>query len=138
MIEMLSNGKHPDAGSGFLEDPDPENKIYDRFSDYSEFLTNRYCDLYIEYGKILSTIYDQSDIGAQALRKAGTYLKGYSDDILNKCHGDPKEALKLLVKNFENHLSSNGFSFDSGAAEFYIVDQLIKCNVFPNKQVQNG
>lgn len=138
MIEMLSNEKHPEAGNGFIEAPDPDNKIHKRFADHAEYLTNRYYDLYIEYGKILDAINEESDIGSQALRRAGTYLKGFSDEALTQCKGDPKKALDQLVDSFENHLSSLGFSFDSCAAEFYIVDQLIKCNVFPNRKVSNG
>lgn len=138
IIEILSNEKHPEAGNGFLEDPDPENKILNRFAEHSDFLTTRYYDLYIEYGKILDAINDENDLGSQALRRAGTYLKGYSDEVLNNYGGDPKEALEALVRNFKSHLSNNGFSFDAGAAEFYIVDQLIKCNVFPNRKVKNG
>lgn len=138
MIEMLSNEKHPDAGNGFIEDPDPDNKIHKRFADHATYLTNRYYDLYIEYGKVLDAINKESDIGSQALRRAGTYLKGYSDDILTRCDGDPKAALNELVESFKNHLSNLGFSFDACAAEFYIVDQLIKCNVFPNRKVKDA
>lgn len=138
MIEMLSNERHPEAGNGFIEDPDPNNKIYKRFADHAEYLTSRYYDLYIEYGKVLDAINEESDIGSQALRRAGTYLKGYSDEILTECAGDPKTALAKLVESFQDHLSNHGFSFDACAAEFYIVDQLIKCNVFPNRKVTNG
>ena len=138
LIEMLSDEKHPDAGSGFIEDPDPDNKIHKRFADHATYLKNRYYDLYIEYGKVLDAINEESDIGSQALRRAGTYLKGYSDNILTKCDGDPKVALDKLVESFKSHLSNLGFSFDACAAEFYIVDQLIKCNVFPSRKVSNG
>jgi hypothetical protein len=138
IIEMLSNESHPDAGNGFIEDPDPDNKINKRFFDHSEYLKSRYYDLYIEYGKILDTINEESDIGGQALRRAGTYLKGYSDEVLTNSGGDPKVALGALVENFKGNLSSLGFSFDSCAAEFYIVDQLIQCNVFPVRKVSNG
>lgn len=138
IIEMLSNERHPGAGNGFIEDPDPDNKINKRFSDHSEYLKNRYYDLYIEYGKILDTIGEESDIGGQALRRAGTYLKGYSDEVLTNSGGDPKVALGVLVGNFKGYLSNLGFSFDSCAAEFYVVDQLIQCNVFPVRKVSNG
>jgi hypothetical protein len=138
MIEMLSNEKHPDAGNGFIEDPDPDNKIHGRFADHALYLTNRYYDLYLEYGKVLVAINKESDIGSQALRRAGTYLKGISDEILTKCHGNPESALDELVGSFKNQLSNLGFTFDACAAEFYIVDQLIKCNVFPNRKVSNG
>jgi len=138
IIEFLSNEEHSEAGNGFIEEPDPENKIFVRFTDHSEFLTNRYSDLYIEYGKVLDAIGEENDIGSQSLRRAGTYLKGYSDEVLMKCNGDPVKALKTIVETIQGLLSNLGCSFDAGAAEFYIVDQLIKCNVFPNRQIQNG
>lgn len=138
IIEYISCETPPEAGNGLIEAPDPERKILKRFAEYSEFLTNRYSDLFIEYGQVLSAINNENDYGAQALRRAGTYLKGFSDELLNEHKGDPKSALRALVSHFENQLSNNGFSFDSGAAEFYVVDQLIACNVFPNRKVQNA
>lgn len=137
MIEMLSKETHLDAGKGFIEDPDPEGKIYKRFADHAAYLTERYCDLYIEFGKVLETINEENDIGSQAFRRAGLYLKHCSDKVLTTCNDNPKDALNNLVELFEKNLSQLGSSFDSCAAEFYIIDQLIKCNVFPNRIMSN-
>ena len=42
LVKMLSDDEHPQAGKGFLEKPDPKNKIQKRFSDHSEYLKNEY------------------------------------------------------------------------------------------------
>lgn len=138
IIEYISGETRPDVENDLIEDPDPDKKILQRFSDHAEYLINRYSDLFIEYGQILKTITNENDFGSQELRRAGTYLKGFSNDLLKKNQGDPKAALEALVDNFKIQLSGNGFSFDSGAAEFYVVDQLITCNVFPNRKIINA
>ncbi|WP_272673558.1 SMEK domain-containing protein [Providencia sp. PROV169] len=133
IIEMLSDESHPDVGSGYIEDPDPKGKIYSRFSEHSSYLTERFVELYIEYGRVLETVLDESDIGSVSQRRAGSYLRPYSDRILNECDNNPEKALLKILDSFNEHLSENNFNFDYGAAEFYMIDQLIKCNVFPNK-----
>jgi hypothetical protein len=60
-------------------------------------------------------------------------LKDESDIILTKENNNPKLALHSLVELFYGKLSSNGVTFDKQAIKFYLLDELIKCNVFPNK-----
>ena len=94
-----------------------------------------YNDGYIEYGAILEAVKKESDFGQVKLRRAARYLKNYSDAILTKCNGDPKEALSHIIADFKSLLGNNGYTFDEGAAEFYVIEQLVKCNIFPNKEV---
>ena len=61
------------------------------------------------------------------------FLKDESDIILTKENNNPKLALHSLVELFYGKLSSNGVTFDKQAIKFYLLDELIKCNVFPNK-----
>ena len=65
--------------------------------------------------------------------KISNYLKDESDINLTKENNNPKLALHSLVELFYGKLSSNGFKFDKQAIKFYLLDELIKCNVFPNK-----
>ncbi|MGY4823371.1 SMEK domain-containing protein [Stutzerimonas chloritidismutans] len=135
IIEHISDESHEDAGSGYLEEPIPEEKIYKRFADHADFLVDTYNDGYIEYGAVLEAVKKESDFGQVKLRRAASYLKKYSDSVLTKCGGDPKAALHQIIADFGALLGNNGYTFDEGAAEFYVIEQLVKCNIFPYKEV---
>lgn len=133
LIEYISDESHPDAGNGYIEEPFPEDKVYKRFSDHSEFLEQKFYDGYLEYGAVLTAVKEEIDFGQVRLRRAARYLKDYSDRVLTSCNGNPELALQKIIENFSETLKSNGNKFDAGAAEFYVLEQLTQCNVFPNK-----
>ena len=43
-------------------------------------------------------------------------------------------ALNKLVIYFETKLSANGKKYDRSAIKFYLVNEMIKCRVFPNER----
>ncbi|MDJ0898511.1 MAG: SMEK domain-containing protein [Xenococcus sp. MO_188.B8] len=131
LIECISDEAHPEVGNGYLEEPFPEEKIYKRFKEHSDFLQEKFTDLNLEYGSVLSAVSEGHDYGQVKLRRAARYLRDYSDTILTQCKGNPREALAKIISSFEGLLTSQGYEFDYGAAEFYIIKELIKCNVFP-------
>lgn len=138
LIELISDEDHPAAGEGFLVEPFPDEKINKRFADHSDFLKQEFLTLYQDYGAVLDSVEEESDIGQVKIRRVSQHLRVYSNKVLTECAGDPKKALEKLIDNFIGMLSENGFEADTGAAQFYIVKHLIKCNVFPNKEVTNG
>lgn len=133
LIELLSDEEQPLAGQGYREEPDPEGKIGKRFSEHSVFLREVFTKLYTEYGAILNDLISKSDIGHTRIRRLGLYLMNYSDKILQEKNGDAKEALNVLVCEYCNILTKNAIDYEEGAVRFFLVDQLIKCHVFPNK-----
>ncbi|AMO70165.1 SMEK domain-containing protein [Zhongshania aliphaticivorans] len=138
LIELISDEEHPAAGEGFLDEPFPEEKINKRFADHSDFLKQEFLTLYQDYGAVLDSVEQESDIGQVKIRRVSQHLRVYSDKVLTECGGDSKNALEKLIDNFIGMLAENGFEADTGAAQFYIVKHLIRCNVFPNKEVENG
>ena len=138
LIELISDEEHPAAGEGFIQEPFPEEKINERFADHAEFLKQEFLTLYQDYGAVLDSVEQESDIGQVKIRRVSQHLRVYSDKVLTECNGDPKQALAKLIDNFISMLNENGFEADTGAAQFYIVKHLIKCNVFPNKEAANG
>jgi hypothetical protein len=138
LIGYISDENQPSAGNGFLEAPDPDGKIYKRFADYSDFLTKVYQDLYTEYGQVLIDVMQQSDIGHTRIRRLGLHLKITSDNVLTSCNGDAKKGLEALVEKYKDKLSNNRVEYDESAIKFFLVDQLIRCNVFPNKEKKHG
>jgi hypothetical protein len=116
------------------ENVDPDFKINNRFSDHASYLTGQYGSLYAVYHTALDKATETMD-GVMAIL-ISSYLKDESDSLLTKFNNDPKKALAELVEYFYTKLSENGFSkFDKQAIRFYLLDEMIKCNVFPNADV---
>lgn len=110
---------------------DPKNKIENRFSEHSDYLKQQYSELYARYNGALVEATSKID-GVEA-EIISDFLRDESDFILTKGNNNPKLALHSLVELFYSKLSSNGVKFDKQAIKFYLLDELIKCNVFPNK-----
>jgi len=110
---------------------DPKDKIENRFSEHSDYLKQQYSELYAKYNGAL--IEATSKIDSVEAEIISDFLKDESDIILTKENNNPKLALHSLVELFYGKLSSNGVTFDKQAIKFYLLDELIKCNVFPNK-----
>ena len=53
---------------------------------------------------------------------------------VEKEHDNPIAALNKLVTYFEEKLSINGKKYDRSAIKFYLVNEMIKCRVFPNER----
>jgi hypothetical protein len=138
LIVLLSDEAHPSAGKGFLDAPDPDGKINQRFSEHADALTAEFQDLYGEYGEVLRDVRENSEIGQTKLRRLSLYLKSYSDNELTNCDGDPKKALNNLVDSLRGFLAGKGVDCDVTAVRFFLVDELVKCNVFPNKEAINA
>ncbi|WNM59707.1 SMEK domain-containing protein [Candidatus Nitrospira allomarina] len=134
LIELISDEDHPAIGDGYLTDPFPDEKINQRFSNHAVFLKTEFLTLYQDYGAVLEAIEKESDIGQVKLRRVAQHLRVFSDKVLTECDGNPKNALARIIEYFVTLLQTKGFAADTGAAQFYIVKHLIKCNVFPNKE----
>jgi hypothetical protein len=110
---------------------DPKSKIENRFNEHSDYLKQQYSGLYAKYNGAFAEATSKID-GVEA-EIISDFLKDESDIILTKENNNPKLALHSLVELFYGKLSSNGVTFDKQAIKFYLLDELIKCNVFPNK-----
>lgn len=114
------------------ENVDPDKKIYKRFSEHSGFIIGQYQDLLSIYNVAL--VEARKGIDTVEALIISSYLKDESDQLLTKHNNDPKFALNELVNYFYNKLSENGFiKFDKQAIRYYLLDEMIKCNVFPNQ-----
>ncbi|GGG27209.1 SMEK domain-containing protein [Hymenobacter glacieicola] len=129
LIAYLSN----DSNREFIqrkEVADPEKKIYNRFSEHSSFLIERYQNLAPVYYKTLEL--GRANMDSIQATIISSYLQDESDEMLTKHNNNPKAALRELVNYFADKLSKNGFaSYDKQAIHFYLLDEMIKCNVFP-------
>lgn len=138
LIGLLSDEAHSAAGKGYINKPDPKGKIEERFSQHTEFLKAQFKDLYTEFGEILKDVREHSDLGHVKLRRLSLHLRNLSDGILVQCNGDAKQALENLVSKLEKQLSEGNVEYDISAIRFFVIDELIRCNVFPNKEAINA
>ena len=134
LIEVLSASEDCLSVGEHREDPDPAGKIRDRFAEYAGFLQHQYVSLHELYGRAYEEVNKYSDLGHVRVRKLQLYLMNWSDQILSECRGDPKTALQVLTERVLVMMGASEAGFDEGAIRYFLVAQLIACNVFPNKR----
>ena len=113
---------------------DPEYKIYNRFKKFANRLTGQYLELLGIYGSALVQIESIRGIDEGEEIIIRMYLQDLSIKYLEEAQDDPMEALNKLVNFFEIKLGKNGKKYDKAAIKFYLINELIKCNVFPNER----
>jgi hypothetical protein len=113
---------------------DPEYKIYNRFKDFADGLISQYKTLLGVYGSALNEIENMYDNDEAQDLIMMMYLQDISIQYLDAANNDPIEALNALVQFFEDKLSENGKKYDRMAIKFYLINEMIKCSVFPNER----
>lgn len=113
---------------------DPEYKIYKRFKDFADKLIAEYTMLYTIYGEALNIVNETLGIDEAQDIIIMLYLQDISVQFLEEEHDNPITALNKLVTYFEEKLSANGKKYDRSAIKFYLVNEMIKCRVFPNER----
>jgi len=131
LIDILSDDKNHQTITA-EDEPDPEYKIENRFKDYAPFLKNLYAELYIDYGYALGLVESNTDISVVKIRKIGTYLRDISTKHLYSSENNPQLALENLCEYFKDFFVKENLEYDEMAIKFYLIHQLINCNVFPN------
>lgn len=132
LIVYLS--KHRKVNENHETKVDPEYKIYKRFRNFAERLTTEYKTLYTIYGESLNIVNERLGIDEAQNIIIMFYLQDISVQFLEEENDDPIAALNKLVTYFEEKLSSNGKRYDRAAIKFYLVNEMIECNVFPNER----
>lgn len=131
LIEYIS--KHRKVNKSRETAVDPEYKIYKRFRKFADRLTREYTTLYTLYGEALNIVNETLGIDEAQDIIIMFYLQDISVQFLEEEHDNPIAALNKLVTYFEEKLSTNGKKYDRSAIKFYLVNEMIKCRVFPNE-----
>ncbi len=130
LIEYLSNeNNYKEVDKPEIIDPD--KKRY-RFKDHFDFLMEQYMELYPIYNGALEEAKNMFGLDGVRAKIISYYLKEISDDYLISNNNNPKIAIDTLANFFEQEISSNESNYNKSAIKFYILDELINCNVFPN------
>ena len=132
LIEYIS--KHKEVKKKIDSEVDPEYKIFKRFKDFSDRLISEYTTLYTLYGDAIETINETIGIDEAQDIIIMFYLQDISMQFLDETNDNPIKALNKLVGYFEDKLSVNGKKYDRAAIKFYLVNEMIKCRVFPNER----
>ncbi|MCM3638249.1 SMEK domain-containing protein [Sporosarcina luteola] len=136
LIEYLSNNKGKIKRR--LESPtDPKHKINKRFNEYAEFLKGLYVELVSLYGDAVEqaiTILGLDEVKSLIM---GLFLRDISNKFLEEANGNPKIALENLALYFEKLLGESGKEYDLMAIKFFLINETINCNVFPNAEGQD-
>lgn len=138
LIEVLSEAEVAFPRTDIRTDPDPEGKINARFADHADFLKRQFTELHMLYGATLGEVTRQSDLSHGRMLKLQIYLTNWSDRVLQICGNNPKNALETMVSQTMEKMGDSGAGFDEGAVRFYLIQQLIACNVFPNTVVEHA
>lgn len=115
---------------------DPEFKIDNRFLEYSKQIKNEYVNLLMIYGEALDQINQLMPIDDAQEIIIMLYLQDISVKTLEEMKNHPIKALNKLVDYFEEKISVNGKRYDRAAIKFYLVNETIKCNIFPNERTE--
>ena len=132
LIEYIS--KHRKVNKSRETTVDPEYKIYKRFKNFADKLITEYTTLYTIYGEALNIVNETLGIDEAQDIIIMFYLQDISVQFLEEEHDNPIAALNKLVTYFEEKLSINGKKYDRSAIKFYLVNEMIKCRVFPNER----
>lgn len=113
---------------------DPEFKINQRFKEFAENLIMQYTSLLGIYGTALKEVETiQGGDDAQDIITM-LYLQDISIQYLDAANNDPTKALNVMVNYFDDKLNANGKKHDSSAIKFFLINEMIKCSVFPNER----
>lgn len=131
LVGYLTSKKTPGTEE-WKEEPDPEQKIKHRFSEHSDYLEREILRLLPLYSSAKNQVTEVLGLDSVKIEFIRRFLQTKSESFLIDTAGDPKKALDKFTEFLEEKLSSSGVIYDNQAIRFYLIDELIKCNVFPN------
>jgi len=112
--------------------PDPDKKIFKRFSKYCDEIKSEIVDsaFYANAQKEAENVIGLDKI---SISKITAYLKRESRRMLRENNNNPMTALDKLTDFFEEILKKEKDNqFDRSAIRYYLIGEIPKCNVFPN------
>lgn len=109
-------------------------KIDDRFLEYRGQIHNDFKQLHYLYAEAYEDARQQSEINDAVAGEIANYLIHISRKALNDAQGNPIAALDNMAANLENELKTidDITEVSNGAVRYYLLMELIGCNVFPN------
>lgn len=129
LLEWLSDDKHYKEIDKNYE-CDPDKKINNRFKEYSNRFKEEFTDLYAIYCMSVTEAKKSFGLDGVRAKKISTFLITISNRFLREENDDPLKALDKLTDYFEEKIKNNGIKADICAIRYYLLDELIGCNIF--------
>lgn len=111
--------------------PDPDKKL-ERFAEYCEEIkmeisnSAMYAVAQREAERAIGL--DKISVGKKVI-----FLKSTSRRFLRENDNNPMVSLDKMTDYFDGELSKNGKKYCNSAIRYYLISEIPKCNVFPNK-----
>ncbi len=114
---------------------DPQKKIESRFKEYSDEFKEEFLLLMPLYCMSLPEAKKSFGLDGVKAEKISVFLIRISNQFLEEENGNPQKALQNLSKYFEEKITKNGIKVDGNAITYYLLDELIGCNIFSEEEM---
>lgn len=129
LLEWLSDDKHYKEIDKNYE-CDPDKKINSRFKEYSNIFKEEFTNLYAIYCMSVTEAKKSFGLDGVRAKKISAFLITISNRFLREENDNPLKALDKLTDYFEEKIKNNGIKADACAIRYYLLDELIGCNIF--------
>lgn len=126
VIDFLSS-KPLQNNDDMVEIPYPSDKLKMRFNEYTECIEEEYADLYPQYHQTLEQA-KKFNIDDGNSRQIKSYLRKLSREYLHDENSNGRAALDKLINFVKSSIDIDCFE---GALRFYILSELMDCDIFP-------
>lgn len=121
-----------------FSDKDVQHKVEERFQEYTAQIKEIYTELNIRYKSVYEAAKAASDLDDFALEEHYLDLRNISDAHLEETDGNPILAVDSMVEIFVNEFKQQKLkTYSKGAVKYYLYEELIRCNVFPNPKTDS-
>lgn len=111
--------------------PDPDKKL-ERFSQHCEEIKSEISNSAM-YAVAQREAERAMGVDKISISKKVIYLKNISRRFLRENNNNPMISLDKMTDFFKVELSKNGKKYCHSAIRYYLISEIPKCNVFPNK-----
>lgn len=131
IIREISTGQPSPDGVAEIK-PDAALKLQ-RFRDHAAFLKRQFTG---NIGIYRAAEEARKAIGYDAARalRCAAWLRNHSLTALEDHQGDARKAFDSMVGHFCGKERDAGRDFDENAVRYFLADELLRCNVFPNSE----
>ena len=132
VIKLVSKLARDSAGEEEVDQhtKDLETKLNVRFKQYLSEIKREYLDLHTRYAQAYLEISRVNNIDSLLAEEMAKYLKRISKKHLTE--EGPIVGLDSLTDFFVNQIPPMEIEISEGAIRYYLLKELINCNVFPN------
>lgn len=104
-----------------------------RFANHAEYLKRQFIS-YIECYKAVEAAREAVGYDAARSQRCAAWLRNRSLDALDSNNHDARFAFDTLVDEFRRWIGQAASAPDDNAIRYFLADEFLRCNVFPNPE----